>query len=89
MGHVASHHLACLSLEIIQINVENYIAIDVLKFIGWLLALGNSLECNLCLVHLFLYTISPESVSMLLVNSISLIDHLWQLKPKFICLLRY
>ena len=57
-------------------------AVDILKLIGWLLALGYNFECDLHILHFFLYGISPEGIPILLVNGICLIDHLRQLEPK-------
>ena len=57
--------------------------IEILKPTGWLLAIGCNLECNFCIFHLFLYGISPESISALLINGISLIDLFSKHKPKF------
>ena len=57
-------------------------AVDILKPIGWLPALGNNLECNLHMFHFFLYGILLECIFILLLNGICLIDHLRQLKPK-------
>ena len=48
-----------------------------------------NLECNHYILHLFLYGITPENVSVLLVNGISFNDHLLQLTHKFMCSFRY
>ena len=48
-----------------------------------LLALGYNLDWDLHIFHFFLCSISPENVSILLVDGISLIDRLRQLEPKF------
>ena len=71
----------CLSLEILHFNVKNHVAIDMLKPIWWLLTLGYNLECNLNVLHFFLYGILPGSVSILLVNGISLFDLLGSSGP--------
>ena len=60
-------------------------AVDILKPIGWLLALRYNLEYNLYIFHFFLYGILPEGISILLINGICLTDHLRQLKLKFMC----
>ena len=80
---MASCHKACLSLEILHFNVKHHMAIDIPKPIGWLLAFGYNLEYDLHIFHFFLYGVSPEGISILLVNDICLIDHLKQLEPKF------
>ena len=55
----------------------------MLEPIGWLFALGYSLEFDLHILNFFLYGILPQSVSILLVNIINLFGHLRQLGPKF------
>ena len=45
---------------------------------------GYNLECNLHVLHFFLYGVSPDTISFFLVNGISLFDLLSQLEPKFI-----
>ena len=83
MGHGAFHHQVCLSLEILHFNVKHHMAVDILKLIGRLLTLRSNLECNFHIFHFLLYGISPEGISVFLVNGICLIDHLRQLEPKF------
>ena len=74
----------CLFLEILHFNVKHYVAVDTFEAIRWLLALRYSLECNLHIFHLFLNGILSDGISILLINGISLVDCLRQLKPKFI-----
>ena len=57
-------------------------AVDILKLIGWLLAIKDNQECNLHIFYFFLYGILPEGIPILLVNDICLIDHFRQLDPK-------
>ena len=66
-------------MEIINFNVKHHMAVDILEPIGWLLALGYRLDCDL---HFILDGILPESVSIFLVNGICLFDWLRELKPK-------
>ena len=70
-------------MEILHFNVERHVAVDILELIGLLLALRYNLECDFQTFHLFLNGILPESISILLVDGMSLFDCLRQLKPKF------
>ena len=61
---------------------------DILITIGCLLTFWYDLECNPNIFHLSFYGISPESISILLVNGNNLPDDLGHLEPKFICPLK-
>ena len=74
----------CLFAKILHFNDKHHVAVDKLKPIGWHLAFRYNLQCDLHIFHLFLNSILPEGISILLVNGISLFNCLRQLKPKFV-----
>ena len=62
-------------MEILYLNVKHYVAVNMLKSIGWLLTLRYELEYNFHIFHLFLNGFFlPKSISVLLVNGNHLVN---------------
>ena len=71
----------CLSAEILQFNVKHHAAIDILKPIGGLLALG--IIWNVIFTFPICFSMASCQRVLLLFNNISLFYHFRQLKSKF------
>ena len=75
-------------MEILDFNAKHHVVFDILKHIGWFITLEYSLECNLQIFHLFLNSILPERIHILLVHGICLFDCLRQLNLEFMGLFK-